>query len=124
MAKHPSRIGGDSVSPTVMMLQPLLTFASLAGLALAAAIAAAGGSPRSIVVAAAALLAVVALERLAAGVAAARRFRTATPLVFPILHLGRNLAWVAAMLVWTARRIGGRRSTPAHSMRPRPESVP
>jgi len=124
VAKHPTRIAGDSVSPAGMMLQPLLTFASVAALALAAVIAAAGGSPRSIIVAAVALLAVLGLERLAAGAAAAWRFRTATPLVFPILHLGRNLAWVAAMLVWTTRRIGGRRSTPAHSMRPRPEIAP
>jgi Glycosyl transferase family 2 len=124
VAKHPTRIGGDSVSPAGMMLQPLLTLASLAAFALAAVSAAAGGASRSIVIGAAALLAVLVLERLAAGVSAAWRFRTATPLVFPILHLGRNLAWVAAMLVWSARRIGGRRSTPAHSMRPRPESVP
>ena len=32
--------------------------------------------------------------------------------------------WVAAMVVWTVRRMSGRRSKPAHSMRPRPEIAP
>src|SRR5439155_26068610 len=121
---HPARIVGDSVSPAGMMMQPVLTAVALAGLAAAGAVAAAGGSPRTIAVAATALLSMLVLERLAAGVSAAWRFHTVTPLVFPLLHLGRNLAWVTAILMWTGRRLGGRRSTPAHSMRPRPEIAP
>ena len=49
-------------------------------------------------------------------------FRDPTPLVFPFLHLARDLAWVVAMVTWLARRIGGRPFKPSHSMRPRPES--
>jgi len=122
IAKHPARIGGDSVSPARMMLQPLMTAAALVGLFVAAAASAVGGPSGAIAAAAAALLAVVVLDRLAAGVAAARRFRTLTPLVFPFLHVGRNLAWVAAIVAWTARRLAGRHSVPAHSMRPRREA--
>jgi hypothetical protein len=69
-----------------------------------------------------ALIAGLALERLAAGISAARRFATPAPLVFPLLHLGRDLAWVAAIAVWLARRVVGRPSLPAHSMRPRTSS--
>jgi cellulose synthase/poly-beta-1,6-N-acetylglucosamine synthase-like glycosyltransferase len=120
VAKHPSRVGGDSVSPAAMMVQPLLTALAIASAAAAAIAGIAGASWLTPATAAAALLGVVVLDRLIAGVAAARRFRTLTPLVFPLLHVARNLAWVAAIVGWTARRLAGRRSTPAHSMRPRP----
>jgi hypothetical protein len=66
-----------------------------------------------------ALVAGLALERLAAGISAARRFRDPTPLIFPLLHLGRDVAWAAAIAMWLMRRAFGRRSSPAHSMRPR-----
>jgi hypothetical protein len=120
VAKHPRRLLGDSVSPAAMMLHPMLAAAALSALAIAALTAAAGGQGRSIAVSGVSLLAVLALERFVAGVSAARRFRTLTPLVFPLLHLGRDFVWVAAMIVWTLRRVAGRRSNPEHSMQPRP----
>ena len=74
---------------------------------------------RPFALAAVTLVAGLALERLAAGISAARRFRDPTPLIFPFLHFGRDLAWVAAITMWLARRIGRRPSSPAHSMHPR-----
>jgi hypothetical protein len=124
VAKHPRRVTGDSVSPAGMMLHPLVMAIAMAGLVSAALLAAAGGPWRPLAFGAATLVAGLALERLAAGVAAARRFRDPTPLVFPILHLGRDLAWVAAIAVWSARRLGGRPLKPSHSMYPRPRSEP
>jgi cellulose synthase/poly-beta-1,6-N-acetylglucosamine synthase-like glycosyltransferase len=119
VAKHPSRVSGDSVSPARMMAQPLVTMLALCGYVAAAAVAAAGGVWRPLAAAARVVVAAVFVERLTAGVLAARRFRSAAPLAFPVVHLARNLAWVAAIVVWTARRLRGRRSSPAHSMRPR-----
>jgi hypothetical protein len=124
VAKHPRRVGGDSVSPAAMMLHPVLMAAAVALFAIAAIAAAAGGPWRSITIGAASLVGVLGLERLVAAVAAAWRFRTLTPLVFPALHLARDLAWVGAIVMWAARRLSGRPSKPAHSMRPRPEIAP
>lgn len=119
VAKHPGRISGDSVSPAGMMSHPLVMTGVVAGLMAASVAAAAGGSWRPFALAAATLLAALALERLAVGFSTARRFRDATPLVFPFLHLARDLAWVAAIAVWTARRMARRPAKPSHSMRPR-----
>ena len=124
VAKHPRRVTGDSVSPAGMMMHPLVMGIAIAGLASAALAAAADGPWRPLALGAATLLAGLAIERLAAGVRAARRFRDVTPLVFPVLHLGRDLAWVAAIAVWSARRLCGRTSMPCHSMRARATSTP
>jgi hypothetical protein len=59
-----------------------------------------------------------------AGIAAARRFGTLTPLVFPALHLARDLAWATAIAMWLARRACGQPSKPSHSMRPRAAAAP
>jgi hypothetical protein len=119
VAKHPRYASGDSVSPAGMMLHPLLMAAAIGAIVTALPVSYVGGPWRPFASAGAVLLGGLALERLAAGISAARRFRLWTPLVFPLLHLGRDLAWVAAIAVWTARRAAGRRSGPAHSMRPR-----
>jgi glycosyl transferase family 2 len=124
VAKHPRRVGGDTVSPAAMMSHPVLMAVALAAFAIATLAAAVGGPWRPMAIGAAGLVGALALERLAAGVSAAWRFRSLTPLVFPALHLARDLAWVAAIVVWTVRRTSGRRSKPAHSMRPRPEIAP
>src|SRR5947207_1533132 len=124
VAKHPKRVTGDSVSPAGMMMHPLVMGIAIAGLVSAALAAAADGPWRPIALGAATLLAGLALERLAAGVCAARRFRDLTPLVFPLLHLGRDLAWVAAIAMWSARRLRGRPSMPCHSMRARARTTP
>ena len=124
VAKHPSRVIGDSVSPAGMMMHPLVMAIAIAGLVGAVPAAAADGPWRALALGGAALLASLGLERLAAGVDAARRFRNLTPLVFPFLHLSRDLAWVAAIAVWSARRFVGRPSLPCHSMRARAGSTP
>jgi hypothetical protein len=85
----------------------------------AAASAALGLTWRPPTVVAVALVAGLILERLGAGVSAARRFGDPTPLIFPLLHLGRDVAWVTAIGMWLLRRAVGCRPAPAHSMRPR-----
>ena len=122
VAKHPRRIAGDSVSPAGMMSHPVLMAIAILNLAialLARTTSIPGLAWRPFAIVAIALVAGLALERLAAGISAARRFRDPTPLIFPLLHLGRDAAWAAAIAMWLARRIFGRRSHPAHSMRPR-----
>jgi glycosyltransferase involved in cell wall biosynthesis len=119
VAKHPGRVGGDSVSPAGMMSHPLLMAMAVLAAAVAVLAAASGWPWRPFAAGAATLVAGLGLERLAAGIGAARRFGTLTPLVFPVLHLGRDLAWVAAIAMWLGRRACGRPPSPAHSMRPR-----
>src|SRR5262249_20183823 len=124
LAKHPAPVAGGSTWPAGMMLQPLLTAAAIAGMAVAAIVGAAGGASRSILVAAAALLAVVVLERLAAGFSAAWRFRTMTPLVFPILHVGRNLSGGAGVRVLARRPPGGAGAGPSPPLPPPRGNLP
>jgi hypothetical protein len=106
-----------------MMSHPVLMSLAIAGLVIAAAMSMTEGPWRALAAASALLLAGLTIERCAAGVAAARRFRTLTPLVFPALHLVRDVAWVAAIAVWLLRRGSGRPSKPSHSMRPRAASA-
>ena len=120
VAKHPRRVGGDAVSPAGMMAHPLVMSMAVALSIGAACVALAGRSWRPLAAAAATLLAGLALERLAAGIRAARRFHDGTPLVFPLLHLGRDLAWVVALAMWSGRRLTRRQTKPWHSMHPRP----
>jgi hypothetical protein len=119
VAKHPRRFTGDSVSPAGMMAHPLLMSAALTGLAAAAVMAMTAGPWRLAASGATALIAILAVERLGAGIVAARRFRDPTALMFPILHLLRDLAWVAAIAIWSVRRLCGRPSKASHSMRAR-----
>jgi hypothetical protein len=119
VAKHPERFAGDSVSPAPMMSHPLLMGLALLGLSAALVARAFGAAWQPFAFASATLVAGLVLERLAAGVSAARRFSDPTPLIFPLLHLGRDVAWVIAMTVWVVRRLTGRRSRPGDSMRPR-----
>ena len=120
VAKHPRRVAGDLVSPAGMMAHPLVMSVVVAVSIGSACVALAGGPWQLMAVAAAALLAGLAFERLAAGISAALRFHDPTPLVFPLLHLGRDLAWVAAIAIWSVRRLTRRRMKPSHSMHPRP----
>ena len=119
VAKHPARVAGDSVSPASMMVHPIvMAFATLA--IIAAGVALVAGAPwRPFADVAAALVGALALERLVAGIGAARRFHDGTALLLPVVHLARDLAWVAAIVVWGWRRCRGGAPAPAHSMRPR-----
>jgi len=122
VARHPSRFAGDVVSPAPMMWHPLALGLALLLLTLAVGGAASGGPWQPFAAGAATVIAVLMLERLFSGVRAARRFRNVTPLAFPVLHLLRDAAWVAAILMWLARFAAGRPGRPSHSMRPRPDA--
>src|SRR5512138_1331136 len=86
VAKHPSRFTGDAVSRASMMWHPLGLALSLLFLASALVAAASGGAWQPFAVSAAVLVGALMLERVAAGIRAARRFRNAIPLAFPVLH--------------------------------------
>jgi hypothetical protein len=103
-----------------MMAHPLVMSMAVALFSSAVFVALADGRWRPLAIGASVLLAGLAIERLAAGINAARRFHDPTPLVFPLLHLGRDLAWVAAIAMWSGRRLIRRRAKPSHSMHPRP----
>jgi glycosyltransferase involved in cell wall biosynthesis len=122
VAKYPMRFAGDAVSPAPMMWHPLALSVGLALLTLAALAAAADARWQPLAAAGATLTAALFVERLTAGVRAAHRFGDRTALVFPLLHLARDGAWVAAIAVWLARFAAGRPGRPSHSMRARPES--
>ncbi len=119
VAKHPRRVAGDSVSPAGMMMHPLLMALALAGALAAAVIALAAGPWRPVALCAVSLIGALIVERTIAAVRATRRFRDSTALLFPVLHLARDLAWVAAMVMWSARLVSRRPRKPLHSMRPR-----
>jgi hypothetical protein len=119
VAKHPRRASGDSVSPAGMMSHPVVMSIAVLAMVGALILGAMGARWRPLATGGATLVAGLALERLAAGLSAARRFRTYTPLMFPVLHLGRDVAWVVAIGVWLGRRAARLPGSPAHSMRPR-----
>jgi succinoglycan biosynthesis protein ExoA len=122
VVKYPARFAGDAVSPAPMMWHPLALSLGLAFLMLAVLAAAVGASWQPLAVAGAIVTAMLFVERLSAGVRAARRFGDRTALVFPLLHLARDGAWIAAIVTWLARFAAGRPGRPSHSMRPRAES--
>ena len=106
VAKHPRRATGDAVSPTPMMLHPI---------AMAAAIATAPFSP----IFSLAIVAMLAIERTIAGVRASRFASDRAGLLFPVVHLLRDVVWVWAMARWAARRLRGAATEPSASMAPR-----
>ena len=120
LARHPERVAGDNVSGLSMMLQGPVTALALAAGAIAVTAAVAGASWAVAATAALALAGVLIAERFAAGLWAAVVFRDSAGLCFVPVHAVRNLAWVAAMTVWSTRATFGVRSRPVHSMRPRP----
>ncbi len=123
VARHPQRIKGDDVSGVSMMLQGPVTALAIAAGAITIAAGAAGASWVGPASAALALAAALAVERFAAGLWAAVVFRDPAGLWFVPVHLVRNVAWVAAMTMWSARTAFGIRPRPVHSMRPRPASA-
>ena len=118
VAKFPGRFAGDQVSGPGMILHAAATACALV-LAAAGAALALGGAPAGAALPLAAALALVLLlaaERAVAGVRAARRFRDPVGLLFPLAHLLRDLAWVAALVAWLARRATLRAPAARHSM--------
>jgi glycosyltransferase involved in cell wall biosynthesis len=114
--RHRRRLAGDAVSPGLMMLHPVLLGAAL----LAALGAAAIGRGRMGLIVLGLTVAVLGFERAIAGARVWRRYHDWAGLAFPVFHLARDLAWVAAIGTWTLRRLFGAPSRPGDSMRPRP----
>ena len=116
IAKYPERFSGDQVSGPGMILHAAamtLALALLGIAALASGLGADAGAPLAVAIA---IPAGLAAERSVAGLRAALRFRDPAGLLFPFAHLLRDVAWVAAVLVWLPRRAVGRARAPGHSM--------
>lgn len=119
VAKHRGRIRGDTVSPLSMMLHAPLAAAAVA-LGVLALLLALGGYPARVPAGMAlAIVAVLAAERVVAGLQVRRRFRDSAGFWFAPVHLVRDLAWVAALAMWSGRRLSGTAPRPSASMRPR-----
>jgi hypothetical protein len=99
-----------------MMAHPLATAAALVLLTVGVLAAALGRPGVHLITAGVAILALLATERAIAGVRAWKRFNDPVALVFPLVHLVRDVAWVAAMVVWVIRRLLRRPVKPVHSM--------
>jgi len=116
VAKHPGRAGGDDVSGWRMILHVPGTLVALAAATAGALGALAGTAWRPWLLLAAAVAAMLALDRIVAGLEAALRFRDRAGLAFAPIHLLRDLAWTAALLVWSVRRLAGGAPRPRQSM--------
>ena len=123
VAKHPRRWGGDAVSPTGMMFHPLVMLAAALSLGAAMLLAQVGRDWQPVAAIALALVLGLACERLLAGARAAKRFGDRTAFVFPVLHLMRDAAWVAAIVTWSARWIARHPGRPHYSMSERQATV-
>jgi glycosyltransferase involved in cell wall biosynthesis len=119
LARHPRRAAGDAVSPAPMMAHPVVLAGAVGMGVVAAVLAGTGRDWKPAALVAALLVSSLVLERTFAGVRAARRFGDRGALAFPIVHLARDAAWLAAIVVWVTRRLLGRPARPAHSMAPR-----
>lgn len=117
--KHRRRVTGDDVSSWTMMLHAPLMAAALVMLLLALLARATPWSGTWPAVIAAGILAALALERAVAGVRAARAFHDMAGLLFVPMHLQRDVAWVAAITVWSWRCVRRAARRPSHSMQPR-----
>jgi cellulose synthase/poly-beta-1,6-N-acetylglucosamine synthase-like glycosyltransferase len=124
VSRHRTRVTGDSVSPWLMMIHAPATFGGLALLGLAAVMPVAGSSWQGLALTGGGLLVALCTERAVAGVRAAARHRDAAGLLFVPVHLVRDLAWSAAIVVWIVRRVLGRPPYPQHSMAPRTAEGP
>jgi glycosyltransferase involved in cell wall biosynthesis len=120
VAKHPGRAGGDDVSGWRMILHVPGMLAVLSAGAAAALAALLGTAWRPWLLLAAAVAAVLTLDRVVAGLEAALRFRDPAGLAFAPIHLLRDLAWTAALLAWSGRRLAGGAPRPLQSMRREP----
>jgi glycosyltransferase involved in cell wall biosynthesis len=119
VTKHRRRLTGDDVSRFDMMLHAPVMAVAVVGLAVAAILALFGYASLLLAALSGGLVVMLAGERFVAGVRAARKFRDRAGLLFMPVHLVRDLAWTAAILVWLGRRVWGGTSRPAHSMHPR-----
>ncbi len=117
VAKHPRHAHGDIVSRSLMMAHAPLTALALMLLFLVAPLyAVRGGSGVWPILVGAGILTLLAIERLIAGIRAARRFSSWAPLGFVVAHLLRDVAWCVAMVRWGVRRMVGVPRRPTQSM--------
>jgi hypothetical protein len=117
VARHPHKVLGDRVSGAGMILHVPANLAALLAAAASCAAAVAGGPWRLLASVALALVATLSVERTVAGVRAVRRLGDPAGLLFPLVHLIRDVAWVGALLAWALRRLLRMPSRPSHSMR-------
>jgi succinoglycan biosynthesis protein ExoA len=121
VAKHgATRATGDAVSGLLMMLHAPMMALALALVILSALLAVAGQESFTTLALSGGILVALALERFVAGARAALALRDPAGLLFVPVHLARDIAWAAAICVWTLRRIRGTGRHPAQSMHPRP----
>lgn len=120
VAKYPHRVRGDAVSPFAMMLHPIVMTMAMACAVVGGIAVWSGRSPSSWWMAAAGLGFALVIERLVVGISTARRFGDAAALAFPVVHLLRDVAWVAAIGRWSWRRLARQPCRPSDSMTPRP----
>jgi hypothetical protein len=99
-----------------MIAHAAAMLAALTCLAIAIAAVAMGFDARPWLIAGAALGTVPAFERAVAGARTSFRFGDPAAWWFPAIHFVRDVAWVAAIAAWSARRIARRNSRAAHSM--------
>jgi len=114
--KHPWRFNGDCVSPAAMMWHPLLMAAAVILLVGSAPLGLIGLDWQPYFACGATLVGLLFLERVAASGRAWSRCGDVASLTFPVLHLLRDISWVAAIAVWVKRRLTGEPSLPFHSM--------
>ena len=119
VARHPQRFTGDAVSPVSMMAHPLVMAMALCLLCAGGLLAASPPWSITLVTAGLALVLVLAIERAVTSIRLWKRFGDPAALAFPLVHLARDVAWVAAVVTWSSRRVLGRRLKPEHSMMPR-----
>ena len=117
IAKHPERVAGDDTSGLIMITHAALMLVALASLGAAAFAMLVGTAWRVPALVAGIVILVLGLERVIAGVRAARTFRDWAGLWFAPIHLVRDVAWGTAIGVWTWRRLLRRPARPAYSMR-------
>ena len=119
VARHRNRVGGDAVSPPMMMAHPVLMATALSALLCAGVCGLLSRPVAPWSLAAAGLIGLLFVERAVAGIVATRRSGDPAALLFPVVHLLRDVAWVAAIARWLSRRVAGAPLAPAHSMQPR-----
>jgi len=122
VARHPTRLAGDAVSPAAMMGHPLVMGLALSLLVAGAALRMLSGDGVTLLAAGGVLLLALAMERSIAGIRACRQFGDSAALAFPLVHMARDIAWIAAACVWALRRLLRRPLRPEHSMAARSAS--
>ena len=122
IARHPTRLAGDMVSPAGMMGHPIVMGLALSLLLAGAVLPMLSRDGAGLLVAGGALLLALAIERAIAGARACTQFGDPAALAFPLVHMARDIAWVAAVLAWAFRRLVRRPLRPEHSMSARPAS--